>query len=81
MLIWFCFVTAVPILVKCFIFLLKYDKFNFKKRIIKMINDLEKKVKEDFKNYLLRNYSLAIPDDWLTQCIQFIVETFPVYLL
>jgi hypothetical protein len=44
-----------------------------------MINDLEKKVKEDFKNYLLRNYSLAIPDDWLTQCIQFIVETFPVY--
>ena len=43
-----------------------------------MINDLEKKVKEDFKNYLLRNYSLAIPDDWLTQCIQFIVETFPV---
>jgi hypothetical protein len=43
-----------------------------------MINDLEKKVKEEFKTYLLRNYSLTVPDDWLTQCIEFIVQTFPV---
>jgi hypothetical protein len=44
-----------------------------------MISDLEKKVKDDFKTYLLRKYSLTVPDDWLTQCIEFIIETFPVY--
>ncbi len=43
-----------------------------------MINDLEKKVKDDFKSYILRKYSLTVPDDWLSQCIEFIIETFPV---
>ena len=28
--------------------------------------------------YLNRSYSLTVPNDWLTQCVEFLIGNFPV---
>ena len=35
-------------------------------------------VKSNVSNYFLNNYSLNLPQDWLTQCLEFINEEYPV---
>lgn len=39
-----------------------------------MIEDLASKIQIECKKHFKNTYSLVVPDDWLNQCIEFILE-------
>ncbi len=36
------------------------------------------RIKEECKSWFLKSYSMNLVDDWLTQCIEFVLEDNPV---
>jgi hypothetical protein len=45
-----------------------------------MIQDINL-IKKNCESYFLKNFNLNVPEDWLKQCIEYLVEDHPVNVL